>query len=116
MSVEFTAGERYLRVPMSVRAIQVSESNMRVIAEQTDGEVLTYSHGERAGTNFISFFKLIPFTQGIKRKRKADIGDWVVVCGTSVRVWTDGAFTRSFVPEQVLIEDPKQYFELTITE
>jgi hypothetical protein len=90
--------QKYARKPFIVDAIQVTDANMAEVALWCDGEVRTVTKDGIAsviGSKYIKVKVKRPLTI---RQTKAFVGDWVLAAGTSFKVYTPGAFEKSFDP------------------
>jgi hypothetical protein len=90
--------QKYARKPFIVDAVQVTEANLAEVAKWCDGEVRTVTKdgvSSVLGAKYIKVKVKRPLTV---RQTKAFVGDWVLVAGTSFKVYTPGAFEKSFDP------------------
>ena len=81
----------YIRKPFSVEAVQVTDENMEVLAQHYGGEIQTFKD-----RNFIRVRVIRPY---IDRQTRAYSGDWLLVSDTEIKVYTEKAFAKAFVPE-----------------
>lgn len=87
---------KYARKPFVVEAIQVTADNMAEVAHWCGGEVRTVKESgvaSVAGTKYVAVRVKRPLTA---RQTKAFVGDWVLASGHSFKVYTPGAFEKSF--------------------
>jgi hypothetical protein len=101
---------RFMRKTFYVDAVQVTETNLHFVADWCDGKVKTLNQEDaknwntpaRIGNPYVKVKVNRPFSM---RQTAAFVGDWVVKVtnttrdgGTvdSCRVYTNGAFNRSF--------------------
>jgi hypothetical protein len=92
--------EKYVRKAFAVDAVQVTEQNMRQVAQWCGGEIKRLPRWEaRAGTKFISVNVAKPISE---RQTQAFVGDWVLSSNTGpngFKVYTPRAFETSFEKE-----------------
>lgn len=82
----------YNRKPFSVEAVQVTEENMKKIAEWCEGDILETKDGD---AKYIKVHVARPLNL---RQTKAFVGDWVLFAGKGFKVYSDKAFGEAFVP------------------
>lgn len=88
--------DRYIRKPLFVNAVRVTEGNFDAAVMWCDGVVETESAGPREGKPFIKVsVHGIPKSQ---RQTKAFVGDWLLHTERGFKVYTDNAFRSSFNP------------------
>jgi hypothetical protein len=89
--------ERYVRKAFAVDAVEVTEKNMRLVAEWCGGEIKRLPRWDpRSGTKFISVNVVKPISE---RQTQAFVGDWVLSSNTGpngFKVYTPRAFETSF--------------------
>lgn len=87
---------KYARKPFVVDAVQVTAENMAEVAHWCNGEVRTVKESGVSsviGTQYVAVRVKRPLTA---RQTKAFAGDWVLASGPSFKVYTPGAFEKSF--------------------
>ena len=95
--------EKYIRKPLYVNAVRVTEENFDNIAVWCSGTVDTEAAGSRVGQQFIKVnVHGIPKSQ---RQTKAFVGDWLLHTERGFKVYTDNAFRASFNPAE---ENPRE--------
>lgn len=88
--------EQYIRKPLYVNALRVTEENFEAAATWSEGTVETEAAGPRAGMQFIKVnVHGVPKSQ---RQTKAFVGDWLLHTERGFKVYTDNAFRASFNP------------------
>lgn len=80
------------RKPFDVDAVQVTEENMREVAEWCNGELRTITSGQDAGT-YIKVKVRYPLND---RQTQAWPSDWVLASQKGYKVYTDNAIRHSF--------------------
>ena len=80
---------KFVRRPLYVDAVRVNENNMAEVAEWCSGEVLTDADEG-------PYVKVRVYRPLTVRQSKAFVGDWVLLSGTSFKVYTPKAFDKSF--------------------
>lgn len=86
--------ERYVRKPFEIDAVQVTRENIHDVAKWCDGDLhLVRPVDDDTAADFIKVNVNRPLNE---RQTKAFVGDWVLRMGTSFKVYTDHAFTKSF--------------------
>lgn len=86
--------EKYIRKPLYVDAIRVTEENFNDVLSWCEGTVETESGGPREGKPFIKVnVHGVPKSQ---RQTKAFYGDWLLHTERGFKVYTDNAFRASF--------------------
>lgn len=86
---------QYIRRPFSVDAVRVTADNLMSVALWCGGEVRSNVKGE-------TYIKVWVNRPASERQTMAFNGDWVVYAGTGYKVYTHGAFRKTFVekPEE----------------
>lgn len=80
----------YVRKPLYVRAVRVTESNMMRVATWCGGRI---ERSERGG----DFIRIATFQPHNERQSKALVGDWVTMTeNNSVKSYDNKAFRRTF--------------------
>jgi len=79
---------KFSRKPFFVDAVQVTEANMKEVAEWCSGEILEYPN-----ETYIKVSVKRPYSQ---RQTQAHPGDWVLQAGKGFKVYPDKAFKQSF--------------------
>lgn len=90
--------EKYERIPFPVEAVEVTDENMREVAQWCGGRVKTdrVHWSNRAGQRFVQVH--VPRALN-ERQTMAYVGDWVLYSGTGpngFKVYTPKAFESSF--------------------
>jgi hypothetical protein len=86
--------EKYIRKPLYVNAIRVTEENFDSVSTWCEGTVEKESGGPREGKQFIKVnVHGVPKSQ---RQTKAFVGDWLLHTERGFKVYTDNAFRASF--------------------
>jgi hypothetical protein len=80
--------KKFVRKPLYIDAVQVTQDNIQAVAAWADGEL----HDEPKGT-YIKVKVQNPLTQ---RQTKAFVGDWVLASPRGFKVYTDSGFKSSF--------------------
>lgn len=86
--------KKYVRRPLHVEAVQITEENRAEVAKWCGGKVVT----DKNGKTFISLE--VPYARD-KRQCEGHLGDWVLRATNSnsdrgVKIYTDHAFRRCF--------------------
>lgn len=81
----------FFRKPFSVEAINVTAENIIEAAAWCDGKVHTDPHG--------SYIRVQVHKPMSNRQTKAYIGDWILKSQRGYKVYTDAAFTASFLKD-----------------
>ena len=88
--------EKYVRKPLYVNAVRVTEENFSDVLAWCEGTLETESGGPREGKQFIKVnVHGVPKSQ---RQTKAFAGDWLLHTERGFKVYTDNAFRASFDP------------------
>lgn len=82
--------ETYVRNPIQVEAVQVTDENISEVAQWCDGEVVSENDNP---TIFIKMDVKHPWNT---RQTKAFVGDWVLSSKTGFKSYTDAAFKKNF--------------------
>lgn len=93
---------KYVRVPIIVDEVQVTEANIEEVAKWVGGEVRTDTIGR--------YVKVKVHHPRSPRQTQAYIGDHVLYAGTGFKVYNDKAFKKSFekVSDETTIVDPSK--------
>jgi hypothetical protein len=83
--------ETYVRKPLEVQAIQVTEENMFDVAKWCGGRIQISVEDEK--TKFVGVSVLNPLSI---RQTEAYVGDWVLKSDTGYKVYTTKAFKQGF--------------------
>ena len=86
---EFT--ENYIRRPFAVKAVQISEENIRDLAEWTEGSV-GVNHKNETNIRIIE----PPGKRLRYRQKHGFYGDWLVHGPQGFRIFSNEAFHRTF--------------------
>ena len=91
--------EKYVRKPIEIQAVQVTDENMQEIAEWCKGQLRVAVNPRGTREMYIKVQSIRPITE---RQTMAFTGDWVLYAAPGFRVYTDNAFTSHFekVPEE----------------
>ncbi len=79
---------RYVRKPLYVNAVQVTEENMQAVAKWCKGQ---HIHGVNA-----QYVKVRVHRATNERQKQAHVGDWVLKFGTGFKVYEPDAFVKDF--------------------
>lgn len=91
MSVTTT---RYVRKPLHVDAVRITEGNFEEIAAWCQGDIRTEDNdGERHGKRYI---KIRVHNPKNPRQTKAFVGDWLLYTDKGYKVYVNKAFMASF--------------------
>lgn len=99
--------KRYVRDPFYVDAVQVTSKNMEDVAKWCNGDIRTSAKGDpdlqtqldpttdktRVPEKYIKVRVARPAND---KQTMAYVGDWILYAGTGYKVYTDGAFKKSF--------------------
>lgn len=86
---------QYVRKPFPVQAVRVGPENINDIVDWCKGKLDV----DQGGAQYIQVDAVRnPITP---RQSKAYLGDWVLLTGTSFKVYTDKAFKKSFEQSSV---------------
>ena len=85
---------KYLRKQFPVDAVQVTPDNMESVAKWSGGSIK--ENGEKEGHLSRKYIKVNVFNAKDEKQTQADLGDWVLKSGNSIKVYTDKAFRKSF--------------------
>lgn len=80
--------QRYVRKPVIVDAVQVTEENFKELAKWCQGEI------QSDGT--LSFIRVRVHTPKNSRQSQAFVGDWILYTDKGYKVYSNRAFTDSF--------------------
>lgn len=89
MSIETT---KYIRKPLYVEAVQVTQANFEEIAGWCQGEILA---GEDKGREY-RFIQVRVTNPMNPRQAQARIGDWILTSERGYKVYTPKAFAKAF--------------------
>lgn len=84
---------RFVRKPLIVDAVQVTDENIYEVAKWCSGFVDIAKRYNRPEAQYVKVDVLRP---GNIRQTRAFVGDWVLRAGTSYKVYTQKAFASSF--------------------
>jgi hypothetical protein len=91
--------KRYVRKPLYVDAVRVTQDNFEEIAEWCQGDVRDVSsdpeESEYQGARYIHVRVHNPRSP---RQTKAFVGDWILYTNRGYKVYTQKAFQGSFEP------------------
>lgn len=101
--------KQYVRKPFHVEGVEVTEENMHEVAQWCGGDVQPTA--QEPATRFV---KVRVNGRPTERQTKAFAGDWVLKAQGGFKVYTPGAFEKSFdqdanVPMQP--DEPLPFFE-----
>lgn len=82
---------KFVRRPLEVEAVQVTEDNLYEVAKWCQGEV----RRDKEGLKYVKVRVLNPHAEMLK---EADVGCWVLRSERGFKVYTESAFDNSFVP------------------
>lgn len=82
---------KYVRKPLFVDAIKVTEENFDEIAKWCDGDIVTNTDPD--GYDYIRVRVVNPKSP---RQTKAYVGDWLLYTERGYKVYTDKAFKKQF--------------------
>jgi hypothetical protein len=80
--------QRYVRKPVIVDAVQVTEENFKQLAKWCQGEI------QSDGT--MKFIRVRVHTPKNPRQSQAFVGDWILYTDKGYKVYSNRAFTDSF--------------------
>lgn len=80
---------KFVRKPLYVDAVRISETNMEEVAQWCSGTIETDDKGQR-------FVKVEVYRALNDRQTQGFVGDWVLFAGSGYKVYTPKAFDRSF--------------------
>ena len=83
----------FSRRPFEVEAIQVTEENIKAVAEWCRGKVL---HAQRTAGTIEPYIKVQTHRPANKKQTMAFIGDWILRAETGFKIYTDAAMQNSF--------------------
>lgn len=88
--------QTYARKPFYIDAVQVTEENIKEVAEWCMGDVMqTKTPHEDVASPFIKVRVHRPLNQ---RQTQAFVGDWVLYANKGYKVYTQSAFDKNFEP------------------
>lgn len=93
--------EKFIRKPFIIDGVQVTEENLKAVADWCQGEVRTDTQAQSAPsgqTGQAKYVKVRVHRPLNDRQTKAFVGDWVLYAGSGFKVYTAKAFLGSFVP------------------
>ncbi len=85
--------EVYVRTPLPVRALQITEENIEAVAKWCGGEIRTRAHENGA----LSYIKLRVIRPSNLRQTQGFVGDWVLQSEFGYKVYVNTAFEKNFV-------------------
>jgi hypothetical protein len=86
---------KFARKPFYIDAVQVTDKNMKLVAEWCQGEVRVTKRGNKDGIDE-EYVKVRVHRPLNERQTQAFIGDWVLYAGSGYKVYTNKAFANSF--------------------
>ncbi len=96
------ATEKYIRKPLYVDAVLVTEENFAEIAEWCQGEVRTSNGDDPVSDPGINpsatYIRVRVHNPKNTRQTKAFVGDWILYTERGYKVYTQKAFRASFDP------------------
>lgn len=101
---------QFTRKPFTVEGVRVTEQNMRDVATWSGGTIKTMDRRK--------YIHIDVQKAASERQTQAFVGDWVLLTGTSFKVYNNRAFTQSFdqtvgstlrdlTPPKVVTPDPE---------
>lgn len=89
------ATKKFIRKPLFVEAVQVTDENFDSIAKWCHGDICAdgADHVKPPGTKYIRIHVLNPMNP---RQTRAYVGDWILYTDKGFKIYTDNAFTSSF--------------------
>jgi hypothetical protein len=82
--------KKYVRKPLHVEAVQVTEENLIAVTDWCGGTAYKITEGN------VSFIKVLSYRSKMIPRTKAFVGDWVIASRNGYRVYTNSAFQKSF--------------------
>lgn len=82
---------KYARKPFDVEAVQVTADNLEEIVKWCGGTLVENSENDL-------HIKVDVKNAMNDRQAMAFVGDWILLAGTSYKVYTDRAFKKNFAP------------------
>lgn len=88
---------KFVRVPLIVEGVQVTEENLEAVADWCGGDIRTVaqSSDER---RYVKVKVHHPLND---RQTRAYPGDWILQSPTGFRIYTNNAFLKTFIPAEV---------------
>ena len=80
--------DRYVRNPLYVDAVQVTEQNFRELSEWCQGDIRTDGTQE--------YIRVRVHTPKSARQTQAFVGDWILYTDKGYKVYSNMAFTENF--------------------
>lgn len=106
--------QRYIRKPLYVDAVQVTEDNFYEVAHWCNGDIATDNpqFKERMGSAPVNqlYIRVRVHSPQSDRQKQAHIGDWVLYNNRGYKIYTDRAFQNSFD------EEPSAAFKRAVDE
>lgn len=93
--------QQYARKPFHIDAVQVTEENLKEVAQWCMGDVRTEARGD-GETAYIKVRVHRPLNE---RQTKAYAGDWVLYANKGFKVYTRQAFEKNFEPTDAQVQD-----------
>lgn len=87
------ATTKYVRKPLYVEAVQVTQENFSEVAEWCSGEIVEESSAKNGRGNYIKVRVTNPMNA---RQSQAFSGDWILYTPRGYKVYTPKAFHNSF--------------------
>lgn len=89
--------EKYLRKPVTVEAVQVTDKNIFEVAMWCQGEIQWKTHPDGQGDpGTVDHIRVRVHSPVNDRQKKAYVGDWVLYSNRGYKIYTDRAFKNSF--------------------
>lgn len=92
--------EKFVRVPLHVDVIKVTEENMELVSRFVRGSIRTDSRNKR----YINVKVKDPRTE---RQGQAHVGDRILSSAQGYKVYTPKAFAANFVPVDGAVAEPE---------
>lgn len=84
--------KKYVRKPLFVDAVQVTEKNFKELAKWCQGDIQTDGTQE--------YIRVRVHTPKSARQTQAFVGDWVLYTDRGYKVYSNKAFNENFTPEE----------------
>lgn len=96
--------ERYIRKPLYVDAVLITQQNFAEVAKWCQGEVRTNNGDEPVSDDGINpsatYIRVRVHNPKNVRQTKAFVGDWILYTERGYKVYTQKAFLMSFDPAE----------------
>lgn len=89
--------EKYIRKPLYVDAVRVTETNFNELVGWCQGEV-EFEEGGRDGAAGRKYIKIRVHNPKGPRQTKAFVGDWILYTDRGYKIYTNKAFKAAFDP------------------